>query len=103
MTLQVCNDEFYGYTPIPPDEKNSLDIEKQNLVNLKMDAINIDNPLPLDPELELYVQYPVTGNYGLDAIFVINLERRPKRRRLMQLSLKELGLSYKFFKAIDGK
>lgn len=102
MELYICNDISYGSTQTPPaKDKNYIDVEKQNLLNLKMESISSGSPLPLDDDLEIYIQYPSPGNYGLDQTFVLNLERRPERRRLMELSLKELGLRYKLFKAID--
>lgn len=102
MELYICNDILYGSTQTPPiKDENYLEAEKQNLLNLKMEAISSGTPLPLDDDLEIYVQYPSPGSYRLDETFVLNLERRPERRRLMELSLKELGLKYKLFKAID--
>lgn len=40
---------------------------------------------------------------GFDEIYMINLVRRPNRRRRMMLTLKELGIAAKPFDAIDGK
>lgn len=107
MKLYICNDIQYGFTQTPPNkydkEVNFIEVEKKNLLNLKMELITSGTPLPLDDDLEIYVQYPSPGSFRLDETYVLNLERRPERRRLMELSLKELGLKYKMFKAIDYK
>ncbi|XP_026315231.1 glycosyltransferase 25 family member [Hyposmocoma kahamanoa] len=107
MKRYICNDIQYGFTQTPPTkhdkEVNFIEVEKKNLLNLKMELVTSGTPLPLDDDLEIYVQYPSPGSYRLDETYVLNLERRPERRRLMELSLKELGLKYKMFKAIDYK
>lgn len=102
MNLYICNDIKYGSTQTPlAKNKYYIDNEKQSLLNLKLESISSGTPLPLDDDLEIYVQYPSPGSFGLDETYVLNLERRPERRRLMEMSLKELGLKYKFFRAID--
>lgn len=102
MTLHVCNDEEYGFAPLPPQPRIPMQEEIENFVHLKLEAIINDTPLPLDRDMESYVHYP-SVNIGVDAVYVINLEKRPMRLRLMQLSLKELGLKFTVFKAIDAK
>jgi len=36
-------------------------------------------------------------------IYLINLERRPDRRIMMEQALAELGIEYKYFPAVDGR
>lgn len=104
MNLYICNDIKYGSTQTPSTrDKDYIESERQHLLNLKMEYISSGEPLPLDNELERYVQYPTPSNYRLHDIYVLNLERRPERRRLMEMSLKELGMKFTFFNAIDSQ
>lgn len=34
---------------------------------------------------------------------MINLERRPDRKKMMEEACEELGIEYKYFEAVDGK
>ena len=36
-------------------------------------------------------------------VYLINLVRRPDRKKMMEKALSELGVSYKYFPAVDGK
>ena len=36
-------------------------------------------------------------------VYLINLVRRPDRKEMMEKALSELGVSYKYFPAVDGK
>lgn len=40
---------------------------------------------------------------GFDEVYMINLERRPDRRVMMEAACAELGIKYKYYPAIDGK
>ena len=43
------------------------------------------------------------GSLPSSKVYVINLARRPERRKRMSACLKELNLSYTFFDAVDGR
>eukprot|EP00058_Branchiostoma_floridae_P008205 XP_002593693.1 hypothetical protein BRAFLDRAFT_107673 [Branchiostoma floridae] len=57
---------------------------------------------PLVPSA--YISHPnkTTTKMGFDEIFVINLKRRPERRKRMVHTLKEIGLDFKLMEAVDG-
>ncbi len=50
-----------------------------------------------------YVTDPPKDKLGFSEVFLINLERRPERRRRMEWSFRQLGVDYKLVKAVDGK
>lgn len=103
LTLKVCNDEIYGFIPIPLGDNDDLDMDYDQVLNIKLEAISKYHPVPLDPLLESYVEFPERWNFNIDEIFMINLERRAERRALMELSFKELGMEVKTYKAVDGR
>ena len=39
----------------------------------------------------------------MDQVYLINLERRPERKALMDAAFDELGVKYEWIKATDGK
>ncbi|CAD5229225.1 unnamed protein product [Bursaphelenchus okinawaensis] len=45
---------------------------------------------------------PVEHTYGFDKIYVINLKRRPERKKRIQKSLAMLGIEHDVFEAVDG-
>jgi collagen beta-1,O-galactosyltransferase len=50
-----------------------------------------------------FVTHPPKDRLGFDEIFMINLERRPERRLRMECSFTELGIDFKWIKAVDGR
>ena len=46
---------------------------------------------------------PKKDKLGFDEVYMINLERRPDRRFKMDACFTELGVDYRWFKAVDGK
>ncbi|XP_014366486.2 glycosyltransferase 25 family member [Papilio machaon] len=103
VPLKVCNDHHYGFITTPLEDGQALEHDRELLLNVKMEALSRGTPLLLDKHLEGYVTYPKTSKLGCSEVFLINLERRPQRLKLMASSFKELGMTAKLFKAIDGK
>nr|XP_013189135.1 unnamed protein product [Amyelois transitella] len=103
VTLNICNDHLYGFVLVPLEETDDLTKDNEQLLNIKLEAIGRSIPLTVDPPLQNYVKYPEKWKFGLDEIYMINLERRPERRQLMELSFKELGMDVKLFQAVDGR
>ncbi|XP_022122338.2 glycosyltransferase 25 family member [Pieris rapae] len=102
IPMHICNEHIYGFVPVPL-EKDNDDDDKEEMLNVKMEALGNEVYLPLDKNLAKYVHYPKTTELNCTQIFMINLERRKKRRDLMNASFVELGIVSKWFKAIDGK
>ncbi|XP_022832979.1 glycosyltransferase 25 family member [Spodoptera litura] len=103
ITLHICNDDLYGFVPVPLEDNHDPKSDLEQLLNIKTEAIGRGSPLPLDPFLQDYVTYPELWKFGCNEIYMINLERRTERRELMELSFKELGMDVKHFKAVDGR
>lgn len=59
--------------------------------------------LPLSEDLKQFVTYPEKNILSLDHIYMINLLRRPERRRRMQRLFKELGIQAEIIDAVDGR
>lgn len=87
--------------PLEDDDPIANDLEQ--LLNIKLEAISRGTPLPLEEDMSEYVTYPKPWKYGVDEIYMINLERRYERRQLMELSFKELGVDATLFNAVDGR
>lgn len=103
ITLHVCNDEIFGFVPVPLEDKDELITDYEQLLNIKLEAISKGSPIPLDKSLQNYIQYPERWKFGCNEIYMINLRRRKERRYLMEMSFKELGMDVKYFEAIDGR
>lgn len=59
--------------------------------------------LPLSNNLKQYVTYPEKDTLGLDRIYMINLKRRPERRKRMERLFEELGMQVDTVNAVDGR
>lgn len=59
--------------------------------------------LPLSDDLKEFVVYPEKDTLSLDHIYMINLLRRPERRKRMQKLFKELGIQAEIIDAVDGR
>lgn len=53
--------------------------------------------------LKKFVALPPKGNLDFDKIFMINLKRRPERRKRMMHCFDELGLQVELLDAVDGR
>ncbi|XP_050432465.1 glycosyltransferase 25 family member [Adelges cooleyi] len=104
IPFYVCNDEFYGYITIPLEKDSSIDLDKTQLTNIKLEITVESDPLEVSSNLSSanLLTMPI-DNIGLDKIYVINLARRTERRKRMRYCLNELGLNATFVEATDGK
>lgn len=105
IPLVVVNYELYGFILAPLDQDDNLEKDVMQLVNTKIMIINEckEGTVVVERELEDYVLYPEPSKLTLDKIYMINLVRRPERRRQMERSYKELGLQVEHVPAIDGQ
>ena len=60
-----------------------------------------DAPLPLSESMKVASRQAT--KLGFDEIYMINLKRRPERRKRMIASLRDLGIAYKVVDAVDGR
>ncbi|OWR42748.1 glycosyltransferase 25 family member like protein [Danaus plexippus plexippus] len=103
ISLHICNDDFFGYITRPIKEGEPLERDVLHLTNLKLSAIARSKPLQYHYKLQRFVYYPPSLDYQVDKIYMINLERRPDKRKLMEQSFKELGMNVTRVEAVDGK
>jgi len=121
IPMFVCNQEIYGYQmdmyfggqSTDYDAEELLDVQLKvmgnvigfkfywsNLIFVKSDHFP---PMEVHPLLEGYVHYPARDKLGFDDIYVINLERRPERRRRVECIFRLMGVDFKLFNAVDGR
>jgi collagen beta-1,O-galactosyltransferase len=104
IQLYVCNWEEYGYIMQPLEEASKLEHDLANLVNLKLQMIPDIGPLPVEKELQHFLS-PLAekDTLGFDQVYLINLKRRPDRKKKMDDCFDLLGVNYKYMDAVDGK
>lgn len=103
IKLNLVNKEVYGYMLHPSDVNQTLEDMKIHFTHVKLEWF-VDHPEELMPVSSYFsVPYPNPEKLGFDEIYLINLKRRPLRRRRMLASLKEMGISVKLLDAVDGK
>ncbi|CAH0745873.1 unnamed protein product [Diatraea saccharalis] len=103
IPLHICNDHVYGFVPVPLEDSDDPKNDKEQLLNIKLEAISRHTPIPLDDSLADLVEYPQRWKFGCSEIYLINLERRRERLHLMEMSFEELGMDVHLVKAFDGR
>ncbi|XP_046681820.1 glycosyltransferase 25 family member [Homalodisca vitripennis] len=103
VPLFVCNDQVYGYVMVPLEKDDSLDYDKLQLTNLKVEIMVESYPLPVSDLLESFTSVSQPDTLGVDRVFMINLRRRPERRQRMEQCFAELGVQAITVDAVDGR
>lgn len=89
---------------MPLEQNDSLYRDYQQLVNVKLETIaDGQGPINVLPLLDEFISIPEKDQLGFDAIYMINLKRRPERRIRMQACFNELGIDAETVDAVDGK
>ncbi|XP_029658681.1 glycosyltransferase 25 family member [Formica exsecta] len=101
VPLFVCN-EIYGFIMVPLENEETITEDMQRLTNTKVEILAF-NDLPLSDDLKEFVIYPEKDTLGLDHIYMINLLRRPERRKRMHRLFDELGIRAEIIDAVDGR
>ncbi|VDN59376.1 unnamed protein product [Dracunculus medinensis] len=99
IPLFVNNELFYGYVM---DWLQPLNIRRKLLLYFLADLIVDYGTVPIITSHILEPQYPKPSLFGVDKIYLINLERRSERLQKMKEILKLLGIEYTIWKATDG-
>ncbi|EZA57456.1 Glycosyltransferase 25 family member [Ooceraea biroi] len=102
VPLFVCNDEVYGFVTVPLENDETIMEDIQRLTNIKTEILAFSD-LPLSDDLKEFVRYPEKDTLGLDHVYMINLLRRPERRKRMWRLFNELGIQAETIDAIDGR
>lgn len=103
IPMYVCNDVSYGYITVPLEQDEPLENDYQHLVNTKLEVLGEREPLYANEVLEKFTVKPEKDTLEFDKIYMINLLRRPERRKRMLSCFEELGLNATVFNAVDGK
>lgn len=103
IPLHVCNEIHSGYITIPLEREDDLELDKNHLTNIKLDALADGYEIVANPIFESFVTFPRKDTLGFDKVYVINLLRRPERRKRMESCLSELGIEAEIFDAVDGR
>lgn len=100
VEMFISNKDLYGHILAPTESPAQ---EAEELLNLKLDVTVDGEPLVTSPALQSLVVPPKRDSLGFDQVYLINLERRPERRKRMEYCFQELGIAFKATAAIDGK
>lgn len=100
VEMFISNKDQYGHILAPTESPAN---EAEELLNLKLDVTVDGEPLLISPTLQSFVVPPRKDTLGFDQVYLINLERRPERRKRMEYCFEELGIAFKFIAAVDGK
>ncbi|XP_039286759.1 glycosyltransferase 25 family member isoform X2 [Nilaparvata lugens] len=103
VPLFICNDHIYGYVMVPLDKDDSLSYDKLQLTNLRLEIMVDSPPLEVSGLLKHWVDVPAVDHLGVDRVFMINLLRRPERRRRMNECFRILGVNATVVDAVDGQ
>lgn len=104
ISLNVCNELKFGYLTVPLEQNDQLNMDYEQMINIKLEVLNEMNELYVNDLLKKFTrELPRKDTLGFDKIFMINLLRRPERRRRMNICFDELGLEVDVLDAVDGK
>ncbi|XP_054976582.1 procollagen galactosyltransferase 2 isoform X2 [Sorex araneus] len=101
IQMYLCNQEHFGYLPIPLKPHQTLQEDLDSLVHMRIEAM-IDRP-PMEPSQFVSETPKNPDKMGFDEIFMINLKRRKDRRDRMLRTLYEQEIAVKIVEAVDGK
>lgn len=103
IQMHVSNSDLFGYILVPLAPDTDFFKDWHQMINIKTMIINYAPVgLLLDSRLQKYVKYPDVDTFGLDKMFMINLDRRPDRKAKMELNFFEIGMKVDRIPAVDG-
>ncbi|XP_051893217.1 procollagen galactosyltransferase 1 isoform X2 [Pristis pectinata] len=100
VQMYVCNKERYGFINIPGKPQSTLEDDNLNFIHLMLDAMIYGPPMLPSQFTYLPPRYPDKMNF--DEVYLINLKRRPDRRKRMLQALYEQEIDSKIIDAVDG-
>ncbi|KAL3275915.1 hypothetical protein HHI36_020650 [Cryptolaemus montrouzieri] len=103
IPLQVCNEEVFGFITTPLEKEDNINMDKEQLTSIKLEILTVEEGLNVKDTMRKFVSIPSKDTLGFDRIFMINLLRRPERRRRMTKCFDELGLDVTVVDAVDGR
>lgn len=103
IKMFVLNKEEFGYMLAPLEKDNTLEDDKEQLINLKVEMMVEHPEIYVSPSLQRFVPQKNNDKLGFDQAYLINLERRPSRKVRMVNTLSELGIETHLMAAVDGQ
>ncbi|CAI8006304.1 Procollagen galactosyltransferase 1 [Geodia barretti] len=100
--MYILNTEFFGF--IMPNKKNTnINEASDDFFQFKINTLATHPPLIYSKYAKRQRPNVRNAAIGLDAIYLVNLARRPERRARMTTLLDEIGYNYTIFNGIDGR
>uniref|UniRef100_A0A6B2EBA8 Putative glycosyltransferase 25 family member n=1 Tax=Phlebotomus kandelakii TaxID=1109342 RepID=A0A6B2EBA8_9DIPT len=103
IPMMVSNEEPFGYIMAPLEQEEDLSRDLDQMTNIRLIIWNDLEQLEVLPYLTKFFPTLKEDRLTLSRIFMVNLKRRPERRRKMEGSFRLLGLDVEYFEAVDGK
>ncbi|XP_076601630.1 procollagen galactosyltransferase 2-like [Chaetodon auriga] len=100
VQMYVCNEDRYGYLPVPLKQDQTLEEEEESFTHTLTEALIASS---VEPSQYVNTVPKEPGKLGFDEIFLINLKRRSDRRERMLRTLAVLGIDATLTEAVDGK
>jgi collagen beta-1,O-galactosyltransferase len=100
--MNILNTDFFGYI-MQRQEYEDKSEASQSFLDFKLKTLVNHPPVRYSPHISRHIPIIKNSQLGLEAVYVINLARRPERRSRMSAILDELGYSYTIFNAVDGR
>lgn len=97
----IVNKDFYGIMLIPMDKNDVIEDEKEQFLHLRLETIVLEVEFTHLEYMEVVERKP--DKLGFDEVYLINLARRPDRRKKMVDSFKLLGINATIYDAVDGR
>nr|XP_018908006.1 PREDICTED: glycosyltransferase 25 family member [Bemisia tabaci] len=102
IPLHVCNENTHGFVMVPLERDTPLESDESQLTNIKLEVLLTGPPLSVSESLSRFVKKSEKTSWGLSRTYLINLERRPERRKRMMDCFDVLGLEVTVLNAVDG-
>lgn len=104
IPLHVCNEKEYGMILVPLEDHQTLEEDFPNMQNTLVEITAKSGILRMEPALKRFLPaLPLRTKLGLDEIYMINLERRPDRKKRMEYVFSILGIEYSTVVGVDGR
>ncbi|KAK7158764.1 hypothetical protein R3I94_005183 [Phoxinus phoxinus] len=100
VQMFLCNQEHYGYLPLPLETKQTLEEEVESFSHTVTEAL-ID--FKMETSHYLHTASKPKDTMAFNQVYLINLNRREDRRDRMLHSLEVLGIDVTLTGAVDGK
>uniref|UniRef100_A0A1I7ZVK3 Glycosyltransferase 25 family member n=1 Tax=Steinernema glaseri TaxID=37863 RepID=A0A1I7ZVK3_9BILA len=100
IPFHITNEQFYGY--FIDSTLYDLKQHRQEVKHFIANLISDYGLYPILPSSAIPPRAPRKSLLGFDQIYLINLKRRPERRKKMNAILQLLGIDYTYWEATDG-